>query len=339
MNSKGTKCARRGGKGFTIIELLTVLSIIILLIGILVPALNKTRQFAKKVVQRGQFHEISKALELFRNDHRDTYPDSGAADTDGPYGYCGAMKLCEALIGQDGMGFHPSSRFYASGFVSSPPLAPYDAYPFDLCTPTNPADYDEPTVPAEKFLIDNLRLRIKYLDSENIKAVRLKDLYSATHISSGGVSFYDGVTFQTTTDVYPFAFPNPVITDVFQQTTSLCSGDGSKLGMPVLYYTADPSKLVHDANTPPAVATPNPNIYNFDDNYAITTMGCPWDTAPSSGGPTQPMDDDPLVFYDEITNTRITSTPRPHNADGYILMSAGWDGLYGTRDDVFNFAD
>ncbi len=45
------------------------------------------------------------------------------------------------------------------------------------------------------------------------------------------------------------------------------------------------------------------------------------------------------VFYKAITNDKVTATPRPHNEDGYILMSAGWDGLYGTKDDVFNFAD
>jgi hypothetical protein len=46
----------------------------------------------------------------------------------------------------------------------------------------------------------------------------------------------------------------------------------------------------------------------------------------------------PLVFLKAITNDKVTSTPRPHNEDGYILLSAGWDGLYGTQDDVYNFA-
>ena len=50
-------------KGFTIVELLTVMSIIIILMGVLVPALNRVRRFSKIVTQRGQFHEISKGLE------------------------------------------------------------------------------------------------------------------------------------------------------------------------------------------------------------------------------------------------------------------------------------
>jgi hypothetical protein len=49
-------------------------------------------------------------------------------------------------------------------------------------------------------------------------------------------------------------------------------------------------------------------------------------------------------FYDAITNkqVRITSTTlgmqrRPYKADTYILISAGFDGEYGTRDDITNF--
>jgi prepilin-type N-terminal cleavage/methylation domain-containing protein len=327
--------AKTTKKGFTIIELLTVLSIIIILISILVPGLNRARVFAKKVTQKGQFHEISKGLELFRNDHQETLPDSGAADTDtaGPYGYCGAMKLCEAMLGQDGMGYHPSSRFFSSGKGSDATGTEVDLYPLDLCVQTNPSAYSGPT--ADPLLVTNMRERNKYIESDNIKATRLSALYSWYDTAAQGASYYDGLTFQTSTNTYPYAFPNAVITDVYLHASSLCGG--KKLGMPVLYYKADPSKLVHDPNYVPAVGTPNPNIYNFDDNHAITGLGCPWDA--SATVTPHPMYTNPYVFYKAITNKNVTSTPRPHNEDGYILISAGYDGLYGTRDDVFNFAD
>ena len=103
-------------KGFTIIELLTVMSIIIILMGVLVPALSRTRRFARVVTQKHQFYEIDKGLELYRTAHQDTYPDSDPCDmAASPQPYCGAMKLCEAMLGQDGMGFHPLSRFLANG--------------------------------------------------------------------------------------------------------------------------------------------------------------------------------------------------------------------------------
>jgi len=320
-------------KGFTIIELLTVMSIIIIIMSVLVPALSRTRRYAKTVTQRAQFHEISKGLELFRNDHADTLPDSGPADTAAtPVGYCGAMKMCEALIGQDGMGLHPSSRFLADATTSGPPANP-DIYPFDLCTQM------EPTDPLYAPLIPNLRERIKYVDSENIKAVRLQDLY--TWVITSGTSFYTAtqVSFQTP----PEKYHNAAISDVFLRAaingTYCAARGGQKAGMPVLYYKADSSKLNHDSITPPVAGGSNTNIYNFDDNYAITALGCPWEASPPPAGPAHPMQTDPLVFLKAITNTKVTSTPRPHNEDGYILMSAGWDGLYGTRDDVYNFAD
>ncbi|MGA2322511.1 MAG: type II secretion system protein [Sedimentisphaerales bacterium] len=310
-------------KGFTIVELLTVMSIIIILMSVLVPGLARTRRYAKVVVQKGQFNEISKGLELYRNDHQETYPDSGATDTNTtPAGYCGAMKLCEALIGRDGMGNHPLSSFQAQQT---------DIYLFNLCTIRDPGV--TPYTAAEKT---NLQDRTMYTDAENIKAYRLQDIYN-WDITSGASFYPPSATFQSTTQ----DIPNAVIGDVFQRASinsKYCAAkSGQKVGMPVLYYKADSSKIAHDATTIPASATPNTNIYNFDDNYAITALGCPWEggSAPTTH---HPMYDDPRVFLKAITNDKVTSTPRPHNEDGYILLSAGWDGLYGTQDDVYNFA-
>ena len=96
---------------FTIIELLTVMSIIIILIGLLVPSLNMVKRYAKEVRQKAQFHSIDSAIEFFSGDSEyGSYPPSNEA-TDH---YCGAMKLCEAMVGQDLMGFHPESRFLAN---------------------------------------------------------------------------------------------------------------------------------------------------------------------------------------------------------------------------------
>jgi prepilin-type N-terminal cleavage/methylation domain-containing protein len=318
--------------GFTIIELLTVMSIIVILISIMMPALNKVRRFAKVVGQKGQFHEISKGLELYRNEHEETYPDSGAADATGLVGYCGAMKLCEAMLGQDGMGFHPSSRFLADATTSGPSNT--DLYPFDLCVSIDPAD------PIYLSLMPNLRERKKYIDTDNIRPFRLEDIYNWA--VSGGRSYGPPlgpqVAFQSGA---PLQYPNTVISDVFLhpqiRATRCPQHAGEKVGMPVLYYKADPSKLSHDANNP----TLPDNIYNFDDNWALTALGCPWEPAQTT---VQPLWDAASaipgkLFYQITQNDKVTSTPRPHNEDGYILISAGYDGLYGTRDDVYNFAD
>ena len=116
-------------KAFTIIELLTVMSIIVILIGVLVPALNNVRRYAKKVKQKAQFNAIQAAIELFNNEN-DGYPPSGALDgVSQPY--CGAMKLCEAMMGRDLLGFHPDSVFRADGLDAT------STRPVYLPTPEN----------------------------------------------------------------------------------------------------------------------------------------------------------------------------------------------------------
>jgi type II secretory pathway pseudopilin PulG len=320
-------------KGFTIIELLTVMSIIIILMSVLVPGLARTRRYAKVVVQQGQFHEISKGLELYRNDHQETYPDSGATDTNAtPVGYCGAMKLCEALLGQDGMGNSPLSNFQASQPTT---------YLFDLCYISSPTLYTGAS-PSRLDLAASLRNRTKYVESDSVKAYRLQDIYN--WVITTGVNFYAPTAAFKTDDgsaSTPSTYPNAVIGDVFQKATinaTHCPARaGQKVGMPVLYYKADSSKIAHDTTTDPLTTTANINIYNFDDNYAITKLGCPWESGVAKITD-HPMFTDPRFFLTAITNDKITSTPRPHNEDGYILLSAGWDGLYGTQDDVYNFA-
>jgi len=53
---------------FTIVELLTVMSIIVILIGLLVPALNQVKKYAYEVKQRAQLKSIDTALELFNSE-------------------------------------------------------------------------------------------------------------------------------------------------------------------------------------------------------------------------------------------------------------------------------
>ena len=69
------RTARRAA--FTIVELLTVMSIIVILIGLLVPALNKVRQYATNVKQTKQINSIDVAVELF-NSEFGYYPESTA---------------------------------------------------------------------------------------------------------------------------------------------------------------------------------------------------------------------------------------------------------------------
>jgi type II secretory pathway pseudopilin PulG len=282
---------------FTIVELLTVMSIIVILIGLLVPALNKVRQYAYEVKQQAQFHSIDAAIELF-NSEFDDYPPSGALDPDG-VPYCGAMKLCEAMMGRDLMGFHPDSIFRSNGLGS---------LGTNLYPPQGDPLYQN-SVSARKG---------PYLPLENANAYQMRDLYA---------------------DIGPFAEENFVLCDVFRRVTHITSGQ--RVGMPILYYRADTANTLHDVDNPD-----NPqNIYDYTDNHSLVMLGKPWDP-PSQGGTPHKLAIETghpagYRFYMNTTNDKMLATTtaaiRPYRADTYILISAGYDGEYGTPDDICNF--
>jgi hypothetical protein len=144
-----------------------------------------------------------------------------------------------------------------------------------------------------------------YLPYASSNPYRLKDLYS---------------------DVGPFDGNEYVLCDIFGQVTHI--GTEEKIGMPILYYKADTSKTAHDVNDPN-----NPdNIYDYKDNHALLALG-----VPGKPGQKHPLYEDPKIFYEIAINDRVAGPKKPYRADTYILLSAGYDGLYGTEDDIANF--
>ena len=303
--------------GFTIVELLTVMSIIVILISLLVPALNMVRKYAWEVKQKAQFHSIDAAIELF-NTEFSGYPDSSERGTE-PSGqpYCGAMKLCEAIMGRDLMGFHPDSTFRsdlkdASGID--------DLYPDDL----------NPETPEG---IENLKKRKgPYLDVATANAFRL-----------GRTAGHDGLFENNILSPKRLDADTFVICDVFGiKNITLAKGDVVRAGTPILYYRANTSsKTMFDDHGDPD----KQQIYNYEDNAPLLSLGKLPNPKPTDPATWHSLYKYPGKFYNEgpkgeedykIIDPRI-STPWPHRPDSYILISAGADGEYGTSDDILNF--
>jgi len=64
-------------KGFTLIELLVVIAIIALLMSILMPALNKARQLAIRLVCGTNLSGIGRAMVVYATENEDEYPIAG----------------------------------------------------------------------------------------------------------------------------------------------------------------------------------------------------------------------------------------------------------------------
>jgi len=290
-------------RAFTIVELLTVMSIIVILIGLMVPALNKVRRYARDVQQKAQFNAINAAVELFNNEF-DGYPPSNALDPTGAP-YCGAMKLCEALMGQDLLGFHSNGVFRRDTLDATGSLTLY------------PPNID---AMAPALRDNNLKARKgPYLQAENANAWQLEKIYGAN------LGAYLGKTF--------------VLCDVYSRQMN----SGEKTGMPILYYRADTANSYHDPNRLPGSPTAGQvdsggNIYNYWDNQGLVALGKPWLAGGQSGGVSANHKlADIARFYRNTRSEQIRTTERPFRADTFILISAGWDAEYGTADDICNF--
>jgi len=71
-------------KGFTLVELLVVISIIGILSSFAVVSLNSARQKARDALRRGDMAQVRTALNLYYDDNNYQYPSCGTLDTGVP---------------------------------------------------------------------------------------------------------------------------------------------------------------------------------------------------------------------------------------------------------------
>jgi len=320
-------------RAFTLIELLTVVAIIALLIAILVPTVQRAQRQAKEVAIKAQHHGVVQGLEMFKGDFG-YYPSSLPQDADGVNITAdrtvttnalvqGAHRMVFALLGRDKLGC-PAKKGERAGTSSGLPDANTDPSVDSLTGwyySANPdgtftdADGNKPEwkgpADAEWGNFDNKTARKgPYINPEGFIVV--KD----TSVDSDGVwvlcDKYDRRKGEDITD--------PTKKDY--QDHSI-----------ILYYAA--SERAKGIDMENAGYTARDNIYFYEDNQIITEAGT--GQFRDVNGDNDFKDD--FWNFIEDKEAGIGNVRRPHNPESFILISRGWDGLYGSDDDIVNWSD
>jgi prepilin-type N-terminal cleavage/methylation domain-containing protein len=198
---------KRNKNGFTLVELLTAITIIAILIGILLPALNMARNFAKAARQKVLISSLEIGVNMFKNDFGYYPPSHGynpSAPTNPDYDYCGAQTLTEAMLGLDMLGFHSQSVFDKTTSLYTTP--------------------DVANLGKRKAL---------YIDRTNLGAFGTKDIYGST----GGIIDSNMIcdSFDGTGKTKTVSLPSGGGTKKL------------KIGTPILYYRANTAGLDIDS--------------------------------------------------------------------------------------------
>jgi prepilin-type N-terminal cleavage/methylation domain-containing protein len=307
--------------GFTLIELLAVIAIIALLVGVLVPGMKNFKNHAKRLKQKSNIRNAEIGLELFYKVFK-RYPISKSVNVFGASNkvVCGAQHLTEALVGRDERGFDLESEWHEFDESS---LGLYDS--------------DE-TTPGGLRSIN--RRKNPFIELRDTGAFLLEQIYDAAALSGAslaGKTLLSGDSATVATDGSKRA---PVLTDVFGTRRP---GVDGKVGTPIVCFIASTKYSKH--KEVPQVVPPADDVkkwrYNYYDNALIFKL--PHIKDPTIQHRYNPDYIDPKtgetgkqLFYKAITNQN-SNYEKPYNPNTYIIISAGTDGIFGTKDDVTNF--
>jgi hypothetical protein len=349
---------------FSLVELLTVIFIIGLLIAILVPSLSAARNAAKKMTTKKALDSIKVGLEMFKNDNgpdfprTNGYPPSFAHSpipsaltvdeaSQGRFPFIeskpvitGAHWLPAMLMGFDQLGYIRRSIVPNKDDLQKLPWKWYTPDPLNEGKPLQPRGGP-------------------YADTNGLAVKKTKDLPGRANRALFGTGW-------TSEDNDPQGVQNlPVVVDAFDQPilyyaanahgreSNMVAGErtvdnnytgGPQQEGPPMYFHQDNIPFTGKGDTDPERGW---DFGNTGAKHAIALSGAK-DTAVEMVDPNAtPAHRDTFARY--IVDRKIYSSYAAHpadakpnmplravNPDGYLLISAGVDGRYGTNDDVSN---
>ncbi len=319
---------------FTLVELLTVIAIIALLIGILLPSLAGARDQAKDVKTAATLNTIKSGLEMFKNDNEAEFRQSSGYPPSVGYAWATVLrddanaKAAEApSIDPQMTGAHFLPRFLMGkdlgGFIARkhvPKIMRDTATEWPKWyDPAPPNNNDEP--------LDRIG---QYLNPDGIELVPTSELPGTPNLT-----------------LIDEEMEQPVIVDAF--------------GRPILYYAAKPNSTRITTYGQEETGTESGPDGTFDhkDNWGFTG------NETEDGWLFSPVPHKIALFGDpKVANIDLKEnlrsftyfindhkvldstgggddnlrTVRAFHSDDYLLLTPGKDGVYGNSDDVNNFA-
>jgi prepilin-type N-terminal cleavage/methylation domain-containing protein len=318
----------RAFAGFTLVELLVVIGIIAVLAAVLVPVISKVRVAAQDADSRNFINNLQAAVERYYNDFRaypgplpsawigpGSYPTAAAAvptnvTTSATAGVTGAENLYLGLVG--GLRVATGQVIFDSTICGQGPNNLNPASPR-----RTPAYVDNVNVSGGKFLPQGAADATfgsgdteipEFLDRY---AEPLPILYLRANV--GASSANNSATDNPIVTATRTAGAQYSLLDIVGYTGS---GTGST------FRTGGARDIDRSEYSPALSAGQQPY-------HGLFQVGTP--ASAYSLGTNYPYD-----AYGYFRNSKL-STPTARAKDGYILISAGKDRVYGTRDDITSF--